>query len=142
MNDPPRIEQLHAHAIILYTSAISLSRRMVDLVAAAAGVLLQSVRVLRSSFLVSPALDLRNSPCASCNCLLATLALPNSDRVSLDSVLAAERADVSGVLADFHLLDLLSEGGTITGTVFTGHTDLCSIVSIVERSQLRTWRFY
>lgn len=49
--------------------------------------------------------------------------------MSLDGVFAAECADVSGVLGDFHLLDLLSEGSTITGTVFTGHADLCAVVS-------------
>lgn len=44
--------------------------------------------------------------------------------MSLDGRLSAECADVLGVLGDFHLLDLLSEGGTISGTVFTGDTDL------------------
>jgi hypothetical protein len=55
--------------------------------------------------------------------------VPDSNRVSLDGVFTAECADVSGVLGDFHLLDLFSEGSTITGTVFTGHTDLCAAVS-------------
>lgn len=74
-------------------------------------------------------LDLRNCPCATSNCLSAALAVPDSNRVSLDGVFTAECADVSGVLGDFHLLDLFSEGSTITGTVFTGHTDLCAAVS-------------
>jgi hypothetical protein len=34
--------------------------------------------------------------------------------VSLDGRLSAEGADVFGVLGDFHLLDLLSEGGTVS----------------------------
>lgn len=34
--------------------------------------------------------------------------------MSLDGRLSAERANVLGVLCDFHLLDLLSEGGTIS----------------------------
>lgn len=34
--------------------------------------------------------------------------------MSLDGGLSAECADVFGVLSDFHLLDLLSEGGTIS----------------------------
>ena len=70
-------------------------------------------------------LDLRNSPRASGDRLLAALAVPDSDRMSLDRVLAAESADVSGVLGDFHLLDLFSEGCTITSAVLAGHADLC-----------------
>ncbi len=57
--------------------------------------------------------NLRNCPCASGHCLLATLALPDADRLSLDCVLSAECADVSSVLGDFHLLDLLSQRGTV-----------------------------
>jgi len=76
-----------------------------------------------------PSLDLRNCPCATSNCLSTTLAVPDPNGVSLHAVLSAECADVSGVLGDFHLLDLFSEGGTITSTVFTGHTDLCAAVS-------------
>jgi hypothetical protein len=34
--------------------------------------------------------------------------------VSLDGILSAEGAGVPGVLGDFHLLDLLSEGGTVS----------------------------
>ena len=37
--------------------------------------------------------------------------------------LAAEGASVGGVLSDFHLLDHLSQRGTITGTVFTSDAD-------------------
>lgn len=64
----------------------------------------------------------------------------------LHSRLAAERAHITGVLRDFHLLDLFAEGGAVSGmlleevvatwvsgggfgpcAVFTGHTDLCGI---------------
>lgn len=120
-------EQFRAHtSTCFYTSAISLNRLMVDLVAAAAGVL-RGVKALDRLDGVQKAhiLDLRNSPCASSDSLLAALALPNSDRVSLDSVLSAESADVSGMLGDFHLLDLLSEGCTISSAVLAGHADLC-----------------
>lgn len=58
--------------------------------------------------------------------------------MSLDTVLSAEGTDVSGVLGDFHLLDLLSEGGTITSTVFTGHTDLCAVVSFGPALSMHT----
>lgn len=34
--------------------------------------------------------------------------------MAADSGLSAERADVSGVLCDFHLLDLLTEGSTVS----------------------------
>lgn len=51
--------------------------------------------------------DLRNSA-------LAGLAVPDANRVTLDAGLAAESAHVLGVLGDFHLLDRLSEGGTVS----------------------------
>ena len=96
--------------------------------AAAAGVLNSVVRT--GQLPQCPLLfNLRNCPCASGRRLLATLALPDSDCFSLDGVLSAEGADVARVLSDFHLFDLFSEGGTITGTVFPGHTDLCKVVS-------------
>lgn len=56
----------------------------------------------------------RHSICSSSNGLLARLAVPDSHRVSLDGGLSAECADIFGVLCDFHLLDLLSEGGTVS----------------------------
>jgi len=61
-----------------------------------------------------PALDLRDSPCATSNGLVAAFALPDTDGVPLDAVLAAECACVLGVLGDFHLLHLLSEGCTVS----------------------------
>lgn len=66
----------------------------------------------------------RHSVCSSSDGLAAGLAVPDANGVSLNGGLAAESADISGVLGDFHLLDLLSEGGTVSGTVFTGHADL------------------
>ena len=38
--------------------------------------------------------------------------------------LAAERAKVLGVLADFCLLDLLTKTGTVPGTILTNNPDL------------------
>lgn len=52
-------------------------------------------------------IDLRNSA-------LAGLAVPDANRVTLDAGLAAESAHVLGVLGDFHLLDGLTEGGTVS----------------------------
>lgn len=60
------------------------------------------------------ALNLRYSPSTTCNSLLARFAVPNSNGVTLDGVFAAKGADVTGVLGDLHLLDLLSERGTIS----------------------------
>lgn len=58
--------------------------------------------------------NVRHSVCSSSDGLVASLAVPDTNRVSLDSGLSAEGADVSGVLGDFHLLDLLSERGTVS----------------------------
>lgn len=58
--------------------------------------------------------DLRNGPCTTSNSLATALAVPDADGVSLDSVLSAECADVSGVLCDFHLLHLFSERCTVS----------------------------
>lgn len=49
--------------------------------------------------------------------LLAALAVPDANRMSLHRDLAAERARVFRVLADFDLLDLLAEGGAVAGAV-------------------------
>ena len=58
------------------------------------------------------------------NSLLATLAVPDASGVALDGGLAAEGAGVGGVLRDFHLLDLLTQGSTVPGTVLAGDADL------------------
>jgi len=57
---------------------------------------------------------------------VARLAVPDTNRVALDSGLSAECANVFGVLGDFHLLNLFTKRSTISGTVFTGNTDLLS----------------
>lgn len=48
---------------------------------------------------------------------LARLAVPDTGRVSSNVDLSAESAGVLGVLGDFHLLHLLSQGSTITGGI-------------------------
>ena len=50
--------------------------------------------------------NVRDGVSAASNSLLARLAVPDADRVSLDSNLAAEGASVAGMLGHFHLLDL------------------------------------
>lgn len=103
--------------------------------------------------------------------LAAGLAVPDTDGLALDSVLAAELAHVAGVLCDlgsvstksslsrcggvqvcthFHLLDLLTERGTVTGTVLSGDADLLSayiainIVVLIVRAegQPYAWSFW
>ena len=59
-------------------------------------------------------LDVRDSVGSSGNGLLARLAGPDANAVTLDGDFAAECAGVSRVLCDFHLLHLLTERGTIT----------------------------
>jgi len=63
-------------------------------------------------------------PGATSESLAAALAVPDAHSGPLDGVLAAEGARVASVLRDFHLLDLLPQRSTITGTVLTGHADL------------------
>lgn len=58
--------------------------------------------------------DLRDGVGATGNNLVAALALPDANGLALDGVLAAEGANVAGVLGDFHLLHLLTQGGTVS----------------------------
>ena len=64
--------------------------------------------------------NLRNRPRPTRNRLPASLAAPDTDAVSFDGRLAAERAHVAGVLADFHLLDLFAEGGAVSVLRYAG----------------------
>jgi len=59
--------------------------------------------------------------------LLASPALPDTGALSLDRVLTAERAVVLGVLGNFHLLDDLSQGSTISAPVLTANSSLLSV---------------
>jgi hypothetical protein len=79
--------------------------------------------------------------------LAAGAAVPDTNGLTLHSVLTAELAHIAGVLCDleaivsglsesvlrgtcswasthFHLLDLLTERGTVTGTILSGDSDL------------------
>jgi hypothetical protein len=62
----------------------------------------------------SDSVDLRDGVGTTSNGLLATLALPDTNSLALDGVLSAEGADVAGVLRHFHLLHLLTQGGTVS----------------------------
>lgn len=83
--------------IIIQTSAISRKRRIVDLVAAAAGVLSPHVRQ-PPRHKPSVMHDLRDRPCATSYSLPARFAVPDANRMSLHCGFAAESAGVSGVL--------------------------------------------
>jgi hypothetical protein len=56
--------------------------------------------------------------------LVAWSAVPDTGSASLHGGLSAELAHVLGVLRDFHLLHLLTERGTITGSVLSDDSDL------------------
>lgn len=56
----------------------------------------------------------RESVSSTGDCLLAGLARPDTDRLALHGRLAAKGACVARMLADFHLLHLLTQRGTIS----------------------------
>jgi hypothetical protein len=51
-------------------------------------------------------------------------------------VLSAEHTVIFGVLGDFHLLDDLSQGTTITGSIFTANASLLG-VSLIDQRKAR-----
>ncbi len=59
-------------------------------------------------------MNVRDGVSTTSSGLLAALAVPDTDGLSLDGVLAAESAGVLGVLGGFHLLDHLPQRGTIS----------------------------
>ena len=65
--------------------------------------------------------------------LLARLALPDADGVPLHRVLAAELAEVLGVLADFHLLHDLTKGGAISRPVLADDARLLRALRLVDK---------
>jgi hypothetical protein len=69
-------------------------------------------------------------PSATGDGLLAGPAFPDTDSLALDSVLAAEGACVPRVLADFDLLHLTTQRGTVTGSVLAGDTDFHSALGL------------
>jgi hypothetical protein len=80
-------------------------------------------------------LNVRHGVCSSSDSLVARLAVPDSDRVSLDGCLSAEGADVFGVLSDFHLLHLFAKGGTVSkfersASAFWHDLQLCISLSL------------
>jgi len=63
-------------------------------------------------------------PSATRDCFLARTTRPDPNSASLHGILAAECASVASVLSDFHLLNLLTQGGTITSTVLPSNANL------------------
>lgn len=114
---------------------------MVDLVAAAAGVL---VIVLVTCIEVYWVLHIRQDVCTSSNRLLARLAVPDTGRVALDGHLSAERAGVLCVLLNFDLLDLLTERCTISvaGISIRFMERLQASVDCSESARLTSFRIY
>ena len=68
-----------------------------------------------------PSVEGVGSPCL---CLVAGLALPDANSLALHGVLAAEAAEVAGMLADLDLLDLLPQAGSISGAILAHNPDL------------------
>jgi hypothetical protein len=136
----------------VYDSAISLSLRRVERMAAAAGVLIQGQSASRLSSLVPHreraslarsrfgGFCVRDGIGATSDGLLARLAGPDADRVPLDVLLAAEGARVLGVLRNLHLLYQLSQRGTISGrqdnpsAIHPSIDSIPSIQSVVSRA--------
>jgi hypothetical protein len=77
--------------------------------------------------------DLRDGVGTTGDGLLAALALPDANSLALDGVLSAEGADVAGVLRDFHLLHLLTQGGTVS-IVETCQKNVQSLASSIAQS--------
>ena len=69
--------------------------------------------------------------------LVAWLAVPDTGSGSLHGSLSAELADVLGVLRDFHLLHLLTQRGTITGSVLSDDSNLLSSLGLQWRRRKR-----
>lgn len=101
----------------------------------------------------SPEMYVRHGVCSSSDSLLARLAVPDSDRVSLNRGLSAESADIFGVLGDFHLLDLLTQGSTVSviqkaASVFCPHPQLQVSIFVLSsvaeefRNCTKTWVGY
>ena len=54
-------------------------------------------------------------------------------------VLSAKCAGVSSMLGNLHLLDNLTQGGTITGAVLAHNTSLLGVLSLnIDNSKIRT----
>lgn len=72
--------------------------------------------------------DVRNGVSTTGHGALARAAVPDTGRLAADGDLAAESAGVLGVLADFHLLDLLTQRSTVAvsrGSVSVGCKRVC-----------------
>lgn len=90
--------------------------------------------------LVDSADDLRDGVGTTGDGLVAALALPDTNSLALDGVLSAEGADVAGVLGDFHLLHLLTQGGTVSvegWSIFDSFVSLLVRVFMVVRGRVR-----
>lgn len=59
-------------------------------------------------------MNVRNDVGTAGDGALARLAVPDTSGVAANIDFAAEGAGVFGVLSDFHLLDLLTQGSTVT----------------------------
>lgn len=73
--------------------------------------------------------DARNGVSTTGDGALARLAVPDTGSLALDGDLSAEGASVLGVLGDFHLLNLLSQGSTVTSNRYVSFRGPLSLSS-------------
>ena len=67
-------------------------------------------------------------PCPASNGLFAALAFPDADGLPSDGILSAELACIASMLGNFNLLNNLSQGSTVSCTVFADNSDfLCAL---------------
>jgi len=86
--------------------------------------------------------DVRDNVGTTSDSLLAGPAVPDTGGVTLDRDLSAEGASVTGVLGDFHLLDLLTERGTVTVRVALVSTSGLGGLSLSRLRPLNLLRCY
>lgn len=85
-------------------------------------------------------MDVRNSVSTASNGSLAGAAVPDTGGLSSDGNLTAESAGVLGVLGDFHLLHLLSQGGTVTIARCISFQFVSGLLCVVVKSSRRAFR--
>ena len=75
---------------------------------------------------------LRDGPCSTCHGFLTPFAFPDTNSLALDGIFAAKGAGVGGMLGDFHLFDLFTEGRSVAGAVFTRDSDFLGTLSLCQ----------
>ena len=80
----------------------------------------------------------RQYVCPTSHYFLTCRTIPNTRSFSFDSILTAEDTVIFGMLSNFHLLDNLSQGSTISSTIFTTNSYLLCVLSLLFGKKLNT----